>query len=341
MKLIVTIPAYNEEATIAQVIEEIPRAIVGLDQVEVLVLDDGSTDGTVQAALAAGADYVISNGRNQGLAATFKRALQEALVRGADIIVNTDGDNHYDQSRIPDLIQPLLRHQADLVIGNRNIDELPMAIGNKYGNKLANLLMQRLLGLPKADVSSGFRAYTREAALRLNVLSSHTYTHETLFNALDQQLAVVSLPLRAREVTRPSRLIRSLPRHVWNAGMVILRSFTLYRPLQVYATIGAVFAFLGLIPFVRFLWFYLQGDGGGHVQSLVMGGALWFLGIQCLVVALLASAIRWNRRLIEEMLVRLKRQQMEQWAVGTQPGVAPSGNGDGEPEEAQEELRAA
>ncbi len=341
MKLIVTIPAYNEEATIAQVIREIPRAIVGVSQVEVLVLDDGSTDGTVEAALAAGADYVISNGRNRGLAVTFKRALHEALTRGADIIVNTDADNHYDQSKIPDLIQPLLRHQADLVIGNRDIDELPMAIGNKYGNKLANLLMQRLLGLPDADVSSGFRAYTREAALHLNVLSPHTYTHETLLNALDQRLAVVSLPLRAREVTRPSRLIRSIPSHIWNAGLVILRSFTLYRPLHVYATVGALFAFLGLIPFARFLWFYTQGDGGGHVQSLVVGGALWFLGIQCLVVALLASAIRWNRRLIEEMLFRLKRQQVEHWPVGTQPAVAPSGNGDGQPEHAREEIRAA
>jgi glycosyltransferase involved in cell wall biosynthesis len=341
MKLVVTIPAYNEETTIAQVIEEIPRFIMGIDQVEVLVLDDGSTDGTVHAAFAAGADYVISNGRNRGLAATFKRALQEALARGADIIVNTDGDNHYDQSRIPDLIQPLLRHQADLVIGNRNIDELPMSIGNKYGNKLGNLVMQRLLGLPRADVSSGFRAYTREAALRLNVLSSHTYTHETLFNALDQRLAVVSLPLRAREVTRPSRLIHSIPSHVWNAGLVILRALTLYRPLQVYATVGVLFALLGLIPFVRFLWFYVEGNGSGHIQSLVIGGALWFLGIQCLVVALLASAIRWNRRLIEETLVRLKHQQAEQWLVETQPAVTPSGNGDHEPEPVEEELRAA
>ena len=306
VKLIVTIPAYNEAANIADVIAEVPRSIIGITSVEVLVVDDGSTDGTVQTALAAGADYVISNGRNLGLAATFRTALSEAVARGADIIVNTDGDNHYDQSRIPDLIQPLLRGSADIAIGSRLLENVRMRAANKYGNRIANYVMQRLLGLPEVDVSTGFRAYTREAALKLNVLSEHTYTHETLINAIDQRLAIANVPLPARSVERPSRLIQSLPSHIWKAGMVIVRSFTMYRPLQVWGSIGLVCAVAGALPFMRFLYFVAQGDGSGHVQSLLIGLALLFLGMQMYIVGLLASAVGWNRRLLEDVLFRLK-----------------------------------
>ena len=309
MKLIVTIPAYNEEESIGQVIAEIPRHIVGVDAVEVLVVDDGSTDATVQEALAAGADHIVSLGRNRGLAEAFRVALREAVARGADLIVNTDADNHYDQTRIPDLIQPLLRKEAEIAVGSRLLDDVPMRAANKYGNRIANFIMQRLLRLPDIDVSTGFRAYTREAALALNVLSRHTYTHETLINALDRELAIANVPLPARPVTRPSRLIRSLPSHVWKAGLVILNSFTLYRPLQVWGAMGVVFALAGSVPFVRFLYFVLQGEGNGHVQSLVAGSVLLFLGMQMFIAGLLASAMRWNRRLIEDVLYRLKSEE--------------------------------
>ncbi|MBI4570718.1 MAG: glycosyltransferase family 2 protein [Chloroflexi bacterium] len=306
VKLIVTIPAYNEAATIGDVIAEVPRAIVGVSSVEVLVVDDGSTDGTAAAARAAGAEHVVSLGRNRGLAAAFKTALREAVARGADLIVNTDADNHYDQTRIPDLIQPLLRNEAEIAVGSRLLGGLRMRAANKYGNRLANAIMQRLLGLPAIDVSTGFRAYTREAALKLNVLSDHTYTHETLINALDQKLAIANVPLQARPVERPSRLIRSLPRHVWKAGFVIVRSFTLYRPLQVWGTLGMICAVLGLVPFLRFLYFLAQGDSSGHVQSLLIGAALLLIGAQLYIVGLLATAIGWNRRLMEDVLYRLK-----------------------------------
>lgn len=306
MRLIVTIPAYNEERHIGEVIAEVPRAIAGVSSVEVLVVDDGSTDRTVEVALAAGAEHVVSHGRNRGLAAAFRTALREALARGADIIVNTDADNHYDQTRIPDLIQPLLRREADIAVGSRVLKGLRMRAANKYGNRIANAVMQWLLNLPAVDVSTGFRAYTREAALSLNVLSNHTYTHETLIHALERQLAIANVPLPAREVRRPSRLIRSLPSHVWRAGLVILQSFTLYRPLHVWGALGVLFALAGAVPFVRFLVFFAQGQGEGHVQSLLAGSALLFLGIQMFVAGLLASAIRWNRRLIEDALYRLK-----------------------------------
>jgi glycosyltransferase involved in cell wall biosynthesis len=311
MKLIVTIPALNEGETIAQVIREIPRRIDGIDSVEVLVLDDGSRDNTCDEARRAGADYIVSNRTNRGLAATFKLALQEAVVRGADIVVNTDADNHYDQSRIPELIGPLLRREADITVGSRLIDELPMKPANKYGNKLANFIMQRLLRIPEVDVSTGFRAYTREAALRLNVLSDHTYTHETLINALDQRLTIANVPIAARHVARPSRLIRSVRSHIVRAGGVILRSFLLYRPMQVYGTLGAGLLLLGLVPFARFGWAYADGNGDGHVQSLVIGAALWAVGGQMFITGMLATAIAWNRRMLEDALFRLKSQRAE------------------------------
>jgi hypothetical protein len=322
-KLIVTIPAYNEEATIGQVISEVPRSIVGVSSVEVLVVDDGSSDGTVGAARAAGADYIVSHARNRGLAEAFKTALSEAVARGADLIVNTDADNHYDQSRIPDLIQPLLRGTADISIGSRELSGLRMRAANKYGNRLANVVMQRLLNLPAVDVSTGFRGYTREAAMRLTILSHHTYTHETLINAVEQRLVVENVSLPARPVERPSRLIRSLPSHVWQAGMVILRSFTLYRPLQVWGRLGLLCALLGTVPFLRYLTMVVQGSGAGHVQSLVVGLALLVFGVQLYIVGLIASATAWNRRLLEDVLYRMKdqdaRRRFLEWPVTLAP----------------------
>ena len=309
MKLVVTIPAYDEEATIGGVIREIPREIEGIESVEVLVVDDGSRDGTARVALDAGADYVIANRLNRGLAASFRTALQEALARGADIVVNTDADNHYDQSRIPELVAPLLRAEADIAIGSRLIDELPMPTANKYGNKAANYVMQRLLRLPDVDVSTGFRAYTREAAMRLNVLSDHTYTHETLINALDQGLRIVNVPIAARHVARPSRLIKSVTGHVLRAGTVILRSFLLYRPMQVYGLVGFMLLAAGALPFARYAFLVLQGNSQGHLQSLVVGAALWFIGGQMFITALLALAISWNRRMLEDVLFRLKEER--------------------------------
>lgn len=311
MKLIVTIPAYDEEATIGEVIREVPRGMAGVDEVEVLVLDDGSRDRTVEVARAAGADYIISNPMNRGLATTFKRALQEAVARGADIVVNTDGDNHYDQSRIGELIGPILAGEADIAIGSRLIDSLRMRRANRYGNKAANFMMQRLLDIREIDVSTGFRAYSREAALKLNVLSYHTYTHETLLNALDQRLRIANVPIAARDVERPSRLIRSIRGHIWRAGMVIAQSFLLYRPMQVYGLLGALLVTVGCAPFARYGYFVLRGDEAGHVQSLVIGGALWFMGAQILALGMLAHAIAWNRRMIEEVLFRQKQTSVE------------------------------
>ncbi len=309
MKLIVTIPAYNEEKTIASVIREIPRQIEGIENVKILVLNDGSTDNTAQVASSAGADFVISHKKNKGLAITFKDAIEEALKKGADIIVNTDADNHYDQSRIPELIKPILNKKADLVIGSRKVEELDhMPRKNKYGNIMGSWLVCKLSGLGKIDVSSGFRAYTRETALRMNILSPHTYTHETLIQAAENKLSIIEIPIKAREVKRKSKLIKSIPRHIAKSLTVILRVFSLYNFIKIFITLGLILFIIGLIPIFRFIYFYFLNGGQGHIQSLIIGTMMTLIGFITIAIALLASAIDWNRKLIEEILYKTKKQ---------------------------------
>lgn len=306
MKLIVTIPCYNEATTLASVIHEIPRTLPGVDSVEVLIVDDGSTDTTVAVARAAGADYVLSNMHNAGLARSFQRALWAALERGADIIVNTDGDNHYDQSKIGDLIQPILEQRADIVIGSRKL----MQTKNRFLNKVGSFVMTKWAGLPKYDVSTGFRAYSREAALKLSVYSTHTYVHTTLLSAQDQGLAMLELPIADRKVERPSRLIKNVPNHIWKAGWNIVRNIVIFRPLRFFGLIGIVLTTLGILPLGRFFYLYLMGNGSGHLQSIVIGAMFILLGYINLVLGLLGSAIGWHRKVTEEVLYRVKKLEL-------------------------------
>lgn len=316
MKLVVTIPALNEEATIADVIREIPRRIAGIETVEVIVLDDGSRDRTVEVARAAGADLVISHARNQGLAAAFRNVVEAALARGADIILNTDADNHYDQSRIGELVKPIVDGRADVVIGGRMVEELQhMPWANKYGNLLGSRIVSSLAGLPSTvDASTGFRAYSREAALRMHVLTRHTYTHETLIQAADQGLTILEVPIKARPVARQSRLISSVPKHIVRSLIVILRVFTLYKPLRAFGILGSVFMLAGLAVILRFvfLYFFSATHGAGHIQSLILASALLIVGFQVVLMGLLASAIGWNRKFLEEILYRLRKTRNQQ-----------------------------
>ncbi len=307
MKLIVTIPCYNEEENLTQVIKEIPRAIPGIDQVEVLVLDDGSTDQTVSVAKAAGADYIISHKKNKGLATAFKNALWEAVSRGADIVVNTDGDNHYDQSKIPQLIQPILNNKADIVIGSRK----NLQTKNKNLNKLGSYVMTKWAGMPKYDVSTGFRAYNQEAALKLGVYSLHTYVHTTLLSAQDLKLATVEIPLADRQVSRPSRLIQSVPRHIWSAGWNIVRNIVIFRPLRFFGIIAFILSVIGLIPICRWLWFVIFDNGSGHIQSLIIGSMFVLLGYINLVLGLIGSSIGWSRKVSEDILYRIKKLELD------------------------------
>ncbi|MBI2426772.1 MAG: glycosyltransferase family 2 protein [Candidatus Kerfeldbacteria bacterium] len=312
MKLIVTIPALNEEENIADVIREIPRVITGVDQVEVLVVDDGSTDRTVEIAKAAGADSLIRHKTNLGLAKTFRDGLDEALKRGADIIVNTDGDNHYDQSKIPDLVQPILEQRADIVLGSRKVKELAeMPAINKYGNLFGSWVNRKLFGFPPVDLSTGYRAYSREAALRVNVFSNHTYVHTTLLSAIDQKLTIVDIPIRARKVTRKSRLIKSIPKHILHAQAYIVINIVLFRPIRFFGMLAALFITVGFLVVLRFLYLYFTEGGQGHVQSLLLAGVLIIIGFQSIVLGLIASAIGWSRKLQEEQLYRLRKREFD------------------------------
>lgn len=306
MKLIVTIPCYNEDENLGPVIREIPRQLPGVDLVEVLILNDGSTDKTVEVAKSAGAEHIISHPINLGLARSFQRVLWEAVVRGADIIVNTDGDNHYDQSKIGELIQPLLAGEADIAIGSRKL----LNTKNRLLNKLGSLVMTKWAGLPKYDVSTGFRAYNREAALRLSVYSTHTYVHTTLLSAQDLGLVMKEVPIADRTVERPSRLIKNIPNHIWKAGWNIVRNIVIFRPLRFFGALGIMLTAIGFLPIIRFVYYMIVGEGSGHLQSIVIGVMFIILGYVNIVLGLLGSSIGWHRKVTEEVLYRVKKLEL-------------------------------
>jgi glycosyltransferase involved in cell wall biosynthesis len=306
MKLIVTIPTLNEEENLAAVIKEIPRQIHGIDKVEVLVYDDGSTDKTIQIAKEAGADYVMIHKKNKGLAATFKDALWEACVFGADIIVNTDGDNHYDQSKIPTLIEPILKKEADIVIGSRK----NLHTKNKFWNKVGSFIMTKWAGMPKYDVSTGFRAYNKEAALKLNVYSLHTYCHTTLLSAQDAKLITKEIPIPDRKVDRPSRLIKGVYSHIWRSGWNIIGNIVIFRSMRFFGLVGAMLLIAGAYPMVRFVYFFFVEQGNGHIQSLIIGSTLMMIGYLNIVLGLLGSSIGWSRKVSEEALYRIKKIEL-------------------------------
>jgi glycosyltransferase involved in cell wall biosynthesis len=311
-RLVVMIPAYNEAADIAAVIDEIPRSITGVDSVEVLVIDDGSSDGTAEVARAAGADHILTHEGNRGLAQSFRDGLDTALLLGADVIVNTDADNHYDQSRIPDLIAPVVAREADIVIGSRDIAQLGMPAKRRWGNQLANAIFRFLYGLPgETDISSGYRAYSREAALRLSITSRYTYTHETLMSASDSRLKIKSIVIPARHVERPSRLMSSVRSHVFRAGSVAFVSFGVHRMFRLLTTISILLMLAGTVAYVRFFYLFVRDGGSGHVQSLVTASLLIILGVQLLIAAMFAASLARNRQLIEEVLYQQRKAALE------------------------------
>jgi glycosyltransferase involved in cell wall biosynthesis len=308
MRLVVQIPCLNEERTLPDVIRDIPRTIPGVDEVLVLVIDDGSTDRTVAVAYEAGADYVVSRPRREGLAKAFALGIATCLDLGADIIVNTDGDHQYRGEDIPRLIAPILDGRADIAIGNRGVGRVEhfsplkrrlQVIGSRVVSTLAHV------SLP--DVTSGFRAYSRDAALRLNVFSSFSYTLETIFLAGNQRIPIAHVPIVVNKPLRPSRLFSSIRSYVKKATGTILHVYTLYDPLKAFFYIGAVLALIGMAGVSRFLYYYATGQGGGKVQSLVLSGVLLTIAFQVWMLGILAHLISINRRLGEEILYRVRR----------------------------------
>ncbi|GAP13759.1 glycosyltransferase [Longilinea arvoryzae] len=310
MKLLIQIPCYNEAETLPHTLSLLPRQIEGVDSVEVLVIDDGSSDATVEAARAAGAEHVISLPHHSGLALAFSAGLDACLRLGADVIVNTDADGQYEAADIAKLVAPILRGEAELVVGDRGV------LTNTWFSPLKRRLqawgsrvVSRAAGLDIPDATSGFRALTRHQAMRTLVLSEYSYTLETLIQAGNQHARILSVPVKTHPPQRPSRLMHGVRDYLMNSSVTIVRSYTMYRPLRVFTYIGGVLFLIGAILIIRFLVFFFQGNGSGHVQSLIVAAVLLISGFQTWLNGLLADLISKNRKIMEEILYRMKREE--------------------------------
>jgi glycosyltransferase involved in cell wall biosynthesis len=311
MRLFIQIPCHNEETSLPIAFAALPKTLPGVDSVEVLIINDGSTDRTVEVARALGVHHVVGFPQNQGLAKAFMLGIRSCLERGADIIVNTDADNQYEAADIPALIAPILEGQAEIVIGARPIRSIEhFSPIKKFLQKLGSSVVARVSGTTIADAPSGFRAFSREAAARLNVFSEYTYTLETIIQAGQKHMSIISVPVRVNADLRPSRLVRSIASYVRRSMMTMLRILIIYRPFQFFLTIGALLLLGGAGLGFRFLYFYLEGSGSGHIQSLILAAVLLIFGFQAGLLAFVADLLSVNRRLLEELLEakRLRRR---------------------------------
>jgi glycosyltransferase involved in cell wall biosynthesis len=311
MKLVVQLPCHNEEESLPRTLAELPRAVPGFDSVEWILVDDGSTDRSVEVARAHGIDDVVSLPGRRGLASAFMAGLEEALRRGADVIVNTDADNQYRGADVEKLVRPIVEGRADMVIGERPRDALASAPVKGLLQRLGSAVVRRISGTTVPDATSGFRAYRQEAALQLYVFSSFSYTLETIIQLGLRRARVVSVPIGVNPVARPSRLFRSIPEFVLRQALTIVRIFVIYRPVEIFAWPGLLCVGLGVFPAVRFLLFYLDGRGTGHVQSLILASILVSTGGLLLLGAMIASVSAANRILLEDLRVRLRRMEIE------------------------------
>jgi glycosyltransferase involved in cell wall biosynthesis len=308
MKLIIQIPCLNESGTLGIAIADLPRRVPGFDKVEWLIIDDGSTDDTAQVAKDLGVDHVVRHPVNRGLAAAFMTGLDECLRLGADVIINTDADNQYNAADIPALTAPLLAGEADMVIGARPIDDTEhFSWVKKRLQRLGSWAVRVASNTQVADAPSGFRALSRETAMRLNVFNAYTYTLETIIQAGVSNLRVVSVPIRTNADLRPSRLVKSIRSYVQRSLVTILRIFVLYRPVTFFFWPGAVLSAIGAAAALRFLYYYMLGSGDGHVQSLVLGTFCMLLGAMSFMIGLIADMISANRKLLERIAVRVQR----------------------------------
>lgn len=310
MKLIVQIPCLNEEATLGDVLASIPKKIKGFDSVEIVVIDDGSSDKTIEVARKAGVNTIIRHRSTRGLAEAFRSGVDYALTHGADVLVNTDGDNQYPQSAIPDLVAPIANGTADIVIGDRQTDKIAhFSWGKKLLQKVGSQVVNRAAGTKIPDAASGFRAYSRTALLKLNLVTKFSYTMETIIQAGYKRLAIESVKVTTNPKTRESRLFKSTPEHVVKSAAAIIRSFLMYRPYAFFGTLGAVLGTAGLIPFIRYIVISALGLPGELLQSLLIGVSLLTASLLAFALGVIADLIRVNRQLIEDGLALQKAHQ--------------------------------
>lgn len=305
-KLIIQIPCLNEAESLPVCLAELPREVEGFTHVEWLIIDDGSDDDTVEVAKAHGVDHIVRHAGNKGLAQAFMTGLDACLRLGADVIVNTDADNQYCAADIPALTLPIIEHRADLVIGARPISAIEhFSPIKKALQRLGSWVVRVASKTTVPDAPSGFRAMSRIAAQRMMVFSNYTYTLETIIQAGQKNLTVVSVPIRVNGDLRPSRLVKSIPSYIQRSIVTIVRIFIVYRPFRFFGTIGAGLFMAGFLIGLRFLWKYLAGAGDGHVQSLILAGALMGMGFQTLLIAFVADLLSANRKLMEDVRVKV------------------------------------
>jgi glycosyltransferase involved in cell wall biosynthesis len=310
-KLVIQIPCLNEATTLPATLADLPRSVPGVDVVEVLVIDDGSRDGTADVARALGVDHVVRLRRNKGLAAAFMAGIDACIKQGADYIVNTDADNQYAGHEIPKLLAPLLSGEADIVIGDRNISELHhMSWRKRQLQGLGSWVVRQVSNTSVPDTTSGFRAYTREAALRMTIVSEFSYTLESIIQAGKKRMAIAHVPVATNARTRDSRLFDSLFSYVKRSSATIVRIYAMYEPLKVFTYLGVTVFGAGFLLGLRLVYYYFQGQASVHVTSAIAGAVLMIVGFQVLVIGLLADVISANRKLLEDLLYRIRTLEL-------------------------------
>lgn len=307
MKLIIQIPCYNEADTLSIALNALPRNVKGFDKIEWLIINDGSTDNTISVAKECGVDHIVNFTQNQGLAKGFMAGIQECIRQRADVIVNTDADNQYEARDIIKLVQPILDQKAEYVIGERPISKTEhFSPAKKFLQKLGSWVVRKASNTDIPDAPSGFRAMSRQCAMQLNVYNNYTYTLETIIQAGQKNMAITSVPIRTNEDLRPSRLVSSIPNYIKKSIVTIIRIFVVYKPFRFFLLIALVLFGLGFLLGLRFLYFYLTGNGDGHTQSVVLSGVLLGMGFQTGLIAFVADLLAVNRELLEKIHYDIK-----------------------------------
>ena len=310
MRLVVQVPCLNEEQTLPAVLSTIPKQIPGIDEIIILIIDDGSTDNTVEVARSMGVTHFVRHARNRGLGRSFHDGVQRALELGADIVVNTDGDNQYPQERIADLVQPIVAGKADIVIADRQVNLVEHFSGpKKVLQKLGSGIVNKAAGTDLPDAASGFRAYSRDSLMLLNTITRFSYCMETIIQAGNKKLAIASIPIRTNAKTRESRLFSSTYQHVLKSAGAIIRAYIMYKPYVIFSTFAFVFGTLGLVPFARYAVLQITDDHGGHLQSLLVGTVFLVMSFMSVIIGVIGDLLRTNRSLIEDNLEHTKKMR--------------------------------